>query len=269
MEVRHLNGVRTDSRLANLQYGTPAENAADMVRHGTACRLHGEFVSVVGVRFVGLQPTYDLEVDGPWHNFVASGVVVHNSFNEKSLRYCTAEREYYVPDASRIDPGQKHPHARNMTNLYGYHDAIGKAFDRYECLVADAWPREVARGALPLSIYTEFVWTVNAWSLMNWLNKRLDPAAQWEHRQYAEAALQLWKQAMPVTAEQAVVDGPVVYAGAASTAEFDAGARDRIVADTRKVVSDVSSGPVGLCVNLLGIGGALPMTGRQHSPTTP
>lgn len=36
MQVRHLNGDHRDNRAENLCYGTPAENAADKVRHGTA-----------------------------------------------------------------------------------------------------------------------------------------------------------------------------------------------------------------------------------------
>ncbi len=34
-QVRHLNGLRTDPRSANLSWGTPAENARDRQLHGT------------------------------------------------------------------------------------------------------------------------------------------------------------------------------------------------------------------------------------------
>ncbi len=38
METRHLNGDKKDNRVANLAWGTPAENGADRVRHGTVPR---------------------------------------------------------------------------------------------------------------------------------------------------------------------------------------------------------------------------------------
>lgn len=40
MEVRHLNGIRSDNRISNLAYGTKVENAADRDRHGR--NPHGE-----------------------------------------------------------------------------------------------------------------------------------------------------------------------------------------------------------------------------------
>lgn len=39
-QVRHLNGMNTDNRAANLVWGTRAENEADKIRHGT--RNQGE-----------------------------------------------------------------------------------------------------------------------------------------------------------------------------------------------------------------------------------
>jgi hypothetical protein len=37
-ECRHLNGIRCDNNLDNVCWGTPEENEADKVRHGTAQR---------------------------------------------------------------------------------------------------------------------------------------------------------------------------------------------------------------------------------------
>lgn len=121
--------------------------------------------------------------------FVARQWMRHRiaSYNEKSLRYCTADREYYVPEGDAEDVA-----------LYRRH--MEASFDVYERLIASGWRKERARGVLGLAVYTEFIWTVNAWSLMNWLYKRLDPAAQWEHSQYAEAVLEMFQMAMPVTA---------------------------------------------------------------------
>ncbi len=109
------------------------------------------------------------------------------SFNEKSLRYCIADREYYIP-------------ADEAADLDVYRQHMDASFDLYERLIAAGWRRERARGGVGTAVYTEFIWTVNAWSLMNWLEKRLDPGAQWEHRQYALAVLDLYKNVMPITA---------------------------------------------------------------------
>jgi thymidylate synthase (FAD) len=120
--------------------------------------------------------------------FVARQWMRHRicTFNEKSLRYCIAAREYYVPE-----------HAEGQDDYCAHLEA---SFDLYARLVHQGWPKEQARGVLGTAVSTEFIWTVNAWSLMNWLEKRLDAGAQAEHRAYAEAALAMFEQAMPVTA---------------------------------------------------------------------
>ena len=111
------------------------------------------------------------------------------SFNSLSLRYCIAERCYYVPADADVDVYRAH--MRPVRPLRALGGPAGA---------------ERARGVLGTAVYSEFVWTVNAWSLMNWLSKRLDKGAQWEHRQYALAALEIWREVMPVTAT-AFVEG--------------------------------------------------------------
>ena len=65
-------------------------------------KLTAHPVRVVAVAYVGLRQTYDLSIDGPWHNFVANGVVVHNSFNEFSMRYAKATDDFYVPEPEDV-----------------------------------------------------------------------------------------------------------------------------------------------------------------------
>ncbi|OPZ77396.1 MAG: Thymidylate synthase ThyX [bacterium ADurb.Bin431] len=125
--------------------------------------------------------------------FVARQWMRHRigSYNEMSLRYCAATKGYYTPAVGN---------GLSPETLAAYEAHMQASFALYEQLVAQGWEREQARGVLGLAVYTEFIWTVNAWSLMNWLYKRLDRHAQWEHRQYAEAALAIFHQAMPITA---------------------------------------------------------------------
>ena len=59
-----------------------------------------------------------------------------------------------------------------------------------------------ARMILPQSMYTEFYWTVNAKSLMNFLRHRLVNKDKWEMHQYAECLLDMFKQKLPKTAEE-------------------------------------------------------------------
>ena len=61
--------------------------------------------------------------------------------------------------------------------------------------------REVARAALPVGAYTEFYWTVNARSLMNFLSLRNSETAQREIRRYAEACERFLAAKMPITHE--------------------------------------------------------------------
>jgi len=52
---------------------------------------------------------------------------------------------------------------------------------------------------LPVAIYTQFYWTVNARSLMNFLSLRNADTAQREIRRYGAAIERLFGERMPIT----------------------------------------------------------------------
>jgi thymidylate synthase (FAD) len=182
-------------------------------RHGF--RLTAHPVEVVAVRYVGLRQTFDLSIDGPWHNFVGNGVVVHNSFNEFSMRYAKATDEFYVPAAEDVrtqvgkpgaysfDPVDPELAERTREELAAVYDA---AYATYARLVEQGVAREVARCVLPVGAYTEFYWTVNARALMNFVSLRAAETAQREIRRYAEAVERLFAARMPVTHEAFVAN---------------------------------------------------------------
>ena len=186
--------------------GTPV---VDVPAPARGCwELTGHPVEVVGVEFVGLRQTYDLCVEGPWHNFVANGVVVHNSFNEFSLRYAKATDDFYVPELDDVRTQVGKPGAYTFEPVDGElaartRDELRKVYDvayaTYTSLVEAGVARELARSVLPVGAYTEFYWTVNARSLMNFVSLRAAETAQREIRRYALAVEAFLAREMPVT----------------------------------------------------------------------
>ena len=130
------------------------------------------------------------------------------SFNEWSARYSQLDPEFYVPEAQDVRTQVGKPgsysfdpvdadlaeHTRE-TQLAVYEQAYAAYADLLERGVA----KEVARNVLPVAIYTQFYWTVNARSLMNFLSLRNAVTAQREIRSYAAAVEQLFAEKMPIT----------------------------------------------------------------------
>ena len=130
------------------------------------------------------------------------------SFNEFSMRYARASDEFYVPDAEDVRTQVGKPGAYSFEPVSGelaeqtrekLQEVYDAAYQTYEELVEAGVAREVARAALPVGAYTEFYWTVNARSLMNFISLRNSETAQREIRRYAEACERFLEEQMPVT----------------------------------------------------------------------
>lgn len=131
------------------------------------------------------------------------------SFNEISQRYTEIkEEEFYLPLNVRVnvpEDRQKAVAVEDKELLERIQKMMVKSFEEsystYKELLSLGVARELARIVLPLSTYTQFYWTVNARSLMNFLNLRADSHAQWEIQQYGLAIGKIFKEKCPWTYE--------------------------------------------------------------------
>jgi thymidylate synthase (FAD) len=131
-----------------------------------------------------------------------------SSFNEFSMRYAKATEDFYVPEPEDVrtqvgkpgsysfEPVEPDVAEAARDELRAVYDA---AFAAYEHLMELGVARELARLVMPVGAYTEFYWTVNARSLMNFVSLRAAETAQREIRRYADACEHFFAEAMPVT----------------------------------------------------------------------
>jgi thymidylate synthase (FAD) len=182
--------------------------ARDIPAPARGYKLVAHPVKVTAIRYVGIRQTYDLSVEGPWHNFVANGIVAHNSFNEWSGRYSQLEPEFYVPAPEDVRSQVGKPGSYSFETVEpelaehtreAQEAVFAEAYRTYEDLLERGVAKEIARNVLPVAIYTQFYWTVNARSLMNFLSLRNSETAQREIRRYAEAVEELFASRMPIT----------------------------------------------------------------------
>jgi len=149
--------------------------------------------------------------------FVARQWMRHRvaSINEVSARYSILPNEMYLPDDTQISfqssdnkqgrsttevPQEVRERVRELL-LAGQREA----YAGYQEMIDAEIARELARIALPVSVYTEWYWKMNLHNLFHFLTLRTDAHAQFEIRIYAEAICLIVQRLAPV-AYQAFVD---------------------------------------------------------------
>jgi thymidylate synthase (FAD) len=170
-----------------------------------------KLVRIEAFEYVGEKETYDLEVEGPFHNFVANGIVTHNSVNEYSGRYSLMPMLFYTPDEAQLQTQSK----RNNQGRSG--QAVDRALfdeaqrrwsairrestDAYGWLTDNQVARELARIDLPLSTYTQWYWKIDLHNLLHFLTLRVDTHAQWEIQEYGRVMAGMLKRVAPLSYE--------------------------------------------------------------------
>jgi thymidylate synthase ThyX len=162
---------------------------------------------------VAEEMTYDLEMTGPDHNYLANGLVVHNSYNEMSARYTPLPDLYYTPERDnvleRANAAVKNRQAQGLKaglldseadvwlQRVGNFYRIAEA--HYQEALNSGIPKELARLVMPVGHYSRMRASANLRNWLAFLTLRMDSNAQWEIRQYANAVGQIVERYFPQT----------------------------------------------------------------------
>ena len=177
----------------------------DQVRYTT------KLVRIARFEYVGERETYDLEVESPHHNFVANGIITHNSVNEYSGRYSLMPLLFYNPEQDQFSlqsavsnqgraPGSVSPGFYREA-MRRWDEVRARAAGDYGWLVGENVARELARIDLPLSTYTQWYWKIDLHNLLHFLTLRVDDHAQWEIQEYGRVIAGMVKRVAPLSYE--------------------------------------------------------------------
>jgi len=135
----------------------------------------------------------------------SSHVTKDHAWNEISGRYIPVQ-EYYYPevwrkqsdDNKQASEGELDDLQQKRMNMI-YKTFMNNVEMAYESMVNAGMAKEQARIVLPLSQYTLVYWTASFQSIMNFIELRDEPTAQWEIQQYAKALKEIMLDIFPET----------------------------------------------------------------------
>lgn len=135
------------------------------------------------------------------------------SYNEMSARYAPLPDLYYTPTVDRVLLNQAEAANKQGMHATGAaalnYDTAARFCDThlqhvynlaeevYQASLAAGIPKELARCVMPVGHYTRMRASANLRNWLQFLTLRLDPAAQWEIRQYAWAVGQVIATTFP------------------------------------------------------------------------
>jgi thymidylate synthase (FAD) len=156
---------------------------------------------VKSIEYIGEYMTYDMEVDHVSHNYIANGIITHNS------------QRYANPSKIELDlPSMRRKGSTNRQGSVLFDDQetqyemdnkalapILVAIRAYDDLIKHGVALESARMVLPLCVGTRLYMkgTVRDW--LHYCRVRMDEHTQQEHRDLATDCWNVLKEVLPVT----------------------------------------------------------------------
>lgn len=221
VEVKLVRSMAADDYVVQAaQVSVKGENKPDTVSERLISYLvenrHGTPVEHTAFTFFVAAPIF---VFREWHRHRIA------SINEMSGRYTVLRPKFYTPgpDRKMINIGtsarpEMAPGSQEQRDYMfeGDQAVCQLAWDTYQGRLKRGISNELSRTILPLSVYSEMYWTVNARGLMNFLSLRVDSPdsykrsrPQWEIQMGADKCEAIFQELMPITHAAFVANGRV------------------------------------------------------------
>lgn len=150
-------------------------------------------IAVTEIESLSQGVTYDIEMQGDWHNFLANNIVVHNSFRYTGQRIIdVAQGTRDVEDVFYLRPVGKYDNRQGKKYFYSEaqrnedKEWCMAASQRYKQRIDEGLAEEHARSLIPFDARQHFVMSCNVRSLMHLLDLRWKKDAQLEAQQLCE-----------------------------------------------------------------------------------
>lgn len=159
---------------------------------------------IVAITELPAEETFDIEMEEEPHNFVANGLVVHNS--QESTRFCEHSGFYVIPPYALAAGGQ---------TLENFKSASKTNWIVYQALLQQEWsafekqhgrePKglekkrilEACSSTLSQDSETSFIWTTNPMALRKFIHERGSAAADQEIARFTRKLLTICKWKWP------------------------------------------------------------------------
>jgi len=173
-------------------------------QYGWTLGMTAKWGKISSQKYIGVEMTYDIEMDHPTHNFVANGVVVHNS-----QRYAdTGELgPAIVPHLRRQDQKNRQNSIDDLSvdAISGYYRRIGQLYEDaehlYREMISSGVAKECARAILPLGTQTRIYMNGTLRSWLTYIALREKHGTQMEHMVIAKDIKKIFCGQFPVIAE--------------------------------------------------------------------
>lgn len=201
-EIDHILPVYSHPELAfdmdNLQLLPVELHRQKSVKESLESKYTAKYAIVTNIEYVGKEMTYDLEVNHESHNYVANGIISHNSqrYSEitdfEPIKIRKAGSTNRQSSLEEFDPIMYGGYASELINQH-----IQESEVLYRDLLDAGVAKECARFVLPLTTQTRLYMKGSIRSWIHYLQVRLEESTQLEHRQVAAEIYSIFEQQFP------------------------------------------------------------------------